>query len=267
MISLPDIDPIMTVNDLSIIYSSYGEKKKAVDKISFDLKRGEILGIVGESGAGKSTIAKAVMGLIEPPSYATGEIIYNGKNLIGMQNYRINRIRWNKITMIFQASMNSLNPVQTVESNFISIMKDKMGITDKSQWNSIIDEMLVSVSLPVDVKKKFPHQLSGGMRQRILISMAMITNPEIVIADEPTTALDVITEFYVLSVLKKRISRSGASMIFITHDLPAIVFMANRLAVMRDGRIVEMGDVSKILSNPENEYTKKLVNSFYEVEK
>ncbi|MGP6207627.1 ABC transporter ATP-binding protein [Cuniculiplasma sp. SKW3] len=258
--------PLIRAKDLSIIYTSYGEKKRAVDNISFELRKGEILGIVGESGAGKSTIAKAIMGLIEPPSYATGEIIYNGKNLIGMKNYKINKIRWNKITMIFQASMNSLNPVQTVESNFISIMKDKMGIYDRSQWDRIMEDMLASVSLPLDVKKKFPHQLSGGMRQRILISMAMITNPEIVIADEPTTALDVITEFYVLSVLKEKIRSSGASMIFITHDLPAIVFMANRLAVMRDGKIIEIGNVSRILSNPENEYTKKLVNSFYEVE-
>lgn len=259
-------EDILSVRDLSIVYSSYGEEKNAVRNVSFDLRRGEILGIVGESGAGKSTVGKAILGLIEPPSYARGQITFENRNILEMSEYRLNKIRWNKITMIFQASMNSLNPVQSIESNFISVIKDKMKINDKIEWERLIDEALLSVSLPIEVKKKFPHQLSGGMKQRILISLAMITNPQVVIADEPTTALDVITEFYVLSVLKNKIRTSGASMIFITHDLPAIVFMADTLAVMRYGEIIEHGPVSNVLSNPQNDYTKKLVGAYYEVE-
>jgi ABC-type dipeptide/oligopeptide/nickel transport system ATPase component len=256
---------ILDARNLSVIYSSYGSEKRAIDSISFKLMKGEILGIVGESGAGKSTIAKAIMGIIDPPSYATGEIIYNNKNIIGMKDYRLNRIRWNKITMIFQASMNSLNPVQSVASNFISVLRDKMNITDKGESERKIDEVLKYVNLPLYVKENFPHELSGGMRQRILIALAMITNPEIVIADEPTTALDIITEFYVLSILKRNLQRSGSSMIYITHDLPSVIFLADRMLVMKDGTIVEQGKINEIINNPKNDYTRKLVSTLNEV--
>jgi ABC-type dipeptide/oligopeptide/nickel transport system ATPase component len=256
---------VLDVRNLSVIYSSYGVEKKAVDSISFKLRRGEILGIVGESGAGKSTIAKAIMGIIDPPSYATGEVIFNGKNIIGMSEYKLNKIRWNKITMIFQASMNSLNPVESVKSNFMSVLKDKLNINEKGEAEVKIDEVLRYVSLPLYVKDNFPHELSGGMRQRILIALAMITGPEIVIADEPTTALDIITEFYVLSILKKNLQRSGSSMIYITHDLPSVIFLADEMLVMKDGLIVEKGAIKKIINNPQNEYTRKLVSTLNEV--
>jgi len=244
---------VLDVRNLSVIYSSYGVEKKAVDSISFKLRRGEILGIVGESGAGKSTIAKAIMGIIDPPSYATGEVIFNGKNIIGMSEYKLNKIRWNKITMIFQASMNSLNPVESVKSNFMSVLKDKLNINEKGEAEVKIDEVLRYVSLPLYVKDNFPHELSGGMRQRILI------------ADEPTTALDIITEFYVLSILKKNLQRSGSSMIYITHDLPSVIFLADEMLVMKDGLIVEKGAIKKIINNPQNEYTRKLVSTLNEV--
>ncbi len=256
---------VLEVRNLSVFYSSYGAQKKAVNSISFNLKRGEILGIVGESGAGKSTIGKAIMGIIDPPSYATGEIMFGGKNIIGMNNYRLNKIRWNKITMIFQASMNSLNPVQSIRSNFISILRDKMGIYDKSESEKRIDETLANVNLPTGVKDYFPHEMSGGMKQRILISLAMITYPDIVIADEPTTALDVITEYYVLSILKRTLKASGSSMIYITHDLPSVVFTADRMIVMKDGIIVEQGSTEDIVEAPKDEYTRKLVSTLNEV--
>ncbi len=256
---------VLDVRNLSVIYSSYGVEKKAVDSISFKLRKGEILGIVGESGAGKSTIAKAIMGIIDPPSYATGEVIFNGKNIIGMSEYKLNKIRWNKITMIFQASMNSLNPVESVKSNFMSVLKDKLDISEKGEAEMKIDEVLRYVSLPLYVKDNFPHELSGGMRQRILIALAMITGPEVVIADEPTTALDIITEFYVLSILKKNLKRSGSSMIYITHDLPSVIFLADEMLVMKNGLIVEKGPIKNIINNPQNEYTKKLVSTLNEV--
>ncbi len=251
----------LEVKNLSVFYSSYGKQVKAINSISFNLKRGEILGIVGESGAGKSTIGKAMMGIIDPPSYATGEIMFMGKNIIGMNKYRLNKIRWNKITMIFQASMNSLNPVEPVKSNFTSVLKDKMGIHDKNESEKMIDAVLNSVNLPIYVKDFFPHEMSGGMRQRILISLAMITHPEIVIADEPTTALDIITEYYILSILKKTLTATGSSMIYITHDLPSVIFLADRMIVMKDGNIVEQGKTSDIATNPRDEYTKKLVST------
>ena len=251
----------LEVKNLSVFYSSYGKQVKAINSISFNLKRGEILGIVGESGAGKSTIGKAMMGIIDPPSYATGEIMFMGKNIIGMNKYRLNKIRWNKITMIFQASMNSLNPVEPVKSNFTSVLKDKMGIHDKNESEKMIDAVLNSVNLPIYVKDFFPHEMSGGMRQRILISLAMITHPEIVIADEPTTALDIITEYYILSILKKTLTATGSSMIYITHDLLSARLLANRIMVLYRGNVVETGEMERILLQPEHPYTQLLWSS------
>lgn len=270
---LTDMDKFNTINedlisfkDLSVIYSNSRTEKIAVDRANFDVKRGEIVGIVGESGAGKSTIGKAVMGLIEKPSYATGEIMFHGRNILTMSNYRLNKTRWNDITMIFQASMNSLNPIDTVEKNFLSILRDKMNIHDLRKSRDIIDQFLTSVNLLPQVRERYPHELSGGMKQRILIAMAMITNPELVIADEPTTALDIITEYFVLSILKKKIKASHASMIYITHDLPSVVFIADRIIVMNRGRIVEQGEVQKVITDPEDAYTKLLVSTMESVD-
>ncbi|MCL4334935.1 MAG: ABC transporter ATP-binding protein [Candidatus Thermoplasmatota archaeon] len=255
------IGTVLQVEDLNIYYSTFGKSKRVVEDVSFTLKRGEILGIIGESGAGKSTIGKAIMGLIEPPDRAEGSIIFNGKNILTMDRYLLDRIRWKKISMIFQASMNSLNPVQKIEDDFYSIFRDKMNIRDKRKMEKMTDELLLSVSLPAYVKYRFPHELSGGMRQRTVIALALTTSPDIVIADEPTTALDVITEYFVLSILKERLRQSGSSMIFITHDLMAIMYMANRVLVMEKGRVVESGALEKIINEPENLYTKMLVST------
>lgn len=254
---------MLRVRGLNVYYDSYGTKHKALEDISFDLYRGEVLGIVGESGAGKSTVGKAIMRLVDPPNISEGEITYGNRNILTMSDIRVNSIRWKKISMIFQASMNSLDPVSMVERNFISVMRDKIGIRDRKYMLSMTDKLLEDVGLDPSVKKRFPHELSGGMKQRVMVALALCANPEIVIADEPTTALDVVTEYRVLALLRKIIRKEGTSMIYISHDLPSVIFLADRLLIMEKGRIVEDGYVKDLINNPKNNYTRLLISETF----
>ncbi|MHB1440648.1 MAG: ABC transporter ATP-binding protein [Cuniculiplasma sp.] len=250
---------IISIKNLNITYQSYGRTNVAVRDFDMTIKRGEIVSLVGESGAGKSTVGKSIMGLIDPPGKVSGEILFNEKNLVNMSESKKNRYRWKKISMIFQASLNSLNPTGTIFSDFYSVFRDKLDIKDKKIVNQKIDLLLDSVNLFHEIKKSFPHELSGGMKQRIMIALALSTEPELVIADEPTTALDVVTEYYVLSLLKEKIKALGISMLYITHDLPSVIFMADKIVVMEKGVIVEEGKVRDVITNPSNPYTKMLV--------
>ena len=251
---------IISIKDLNIAYQSYGQTNLVVKDFNMTIKRGEIVSLVGESGAGKSTVGKAIMGLIDPPGTVSGEILFNDKNLVGMSEIRKNKYRWKKISMIFQASLNSLDPTVTIFSDFYSIFKDKLDIKDKKIVNQKIDILLDSVNLSHEIKNSFPHELSGGMKQRIMIAMALSTEPELVIADEPTTALDIVTEYYVLALLKEKIKALGISMLYITHDLPSVIFMADKIVIMEKGSIVESGAVKDVITNPSNSYTKMLVH-------
>lgn len=254
---------VLNVRGLNVYYDSYGTKHMALDNISFDLYRGEVLGIVGESGAGKSTVGKAIMRLVDPPNISEGEIIYGNRNILTMSDFRVNSFRWRKISMIFQASMNSLDPVSLIEHNFISVMRDKIGIRDRKAMLSKTDKLLEEVGLDPSVRKRFPHELSGGMKQRVMVALALSADPEIVIADEPTTALDVVTEYRVLALLRKIIRKEGKSMIYISHDLPSVIFMADRLLIMEKGKIVEEGNVKDLINNPKNSYTKLLISETF----
>jgi peptide/nickel transport system ATP-binding protein len=259
-----DKEAILQVKDLKVSFQSGKKLLPAVDGISFDLREGEILGIVGESGSGKSVTSLAAMGLIPTPpgKIEKGEILFNGKNLIGFSEKEWRSIRGNQISMIFQEPMTSLNPLFTIGNQLIEAIRLH---TDLSKRDAIIRsiELLKLVGIPraEGILKEHPHQLSGGMRQRVMIAMAMACNPRVLIADEPTTALDVTIQAQILALMKDLNKKTNTSIILITHDLGVVAEICERVIVMYSGQIVEQGDVRTILKNPKHPYTKGLLKS------
>lgn len=252
--------PVLEVKDLNISYF-IGNKSymPACLDVNFDLKTGESIGLLGESGAGKSTVAYALMGLIEPPNQVKGQVIYGGRNVLKLNDKDLRRYRWNEIAMIFQAAMNSLDPISTVAKNMRELILDKKAAVGKADAKRISLELLDRVGLPEEVYDMYPFELSGGMKQRVIIAMALVTNPEILILDEPTTALDTITQFSVLSTIKslKREKRVGA-IVLISHDISVQAFMVDRLLVMLKGYIVEDAPIASILENALHPYSQVL---------
>jgi peptide/nickel transport system ATP-binding protein len=259
-----DNEAILQIKDLKVSFQSGKRLLPAVDGISFDLKEGEILGIVGESGSGKSVTSLAAMGLIPTPpgKIEKGEILFNGKNLIGFSEKEWRSIRGNQISMIFQEPMTSLNPLFTIGNQLIEAIRLH---TDLSKREALIRsiELLKLVGIPraEGILKEHPHQLSGGMRQRVMIAMAMACNPRVLIADEPTTALDVTIQAQILALMKDLNKKTNTSIILITHDLGVVAEICERVIVMYSGQIVEQGDVRTILKDPKHPYTKGLLKS------
>lgn len=235
---------------------------KAVDDVSFDVYEGEILGIVGESGSGKSTLASTILNMVPSPGIIThGEIFYDGKDLLTLNEEEYRKYRWHDIAMVFQAAQNALNPVLTVKDHFEETAKAHRKIS-KKEIISKVSKLLEYVRLqPEQVLNSYPHQLSGGMRQRVIIALSLILDPKILILDEPTTALDVITQAYVIDLLNEIHKKLGITMIFLTHDLSVIAKIADRVAVMYAGKIVEIGSVYDIFYNPLHPYTRGLLHA------
>ncbi len=236
---------------------------KAVNNVSFGVEKGEILAIVGESGSGKSVTSLSVMGLIRDPGKITGgRIMFHGENLAGKTNKQMNKIRGDKISMIFQEPMTSLNPVYKIGNQ---IMESILTHTDMSKAEArktavkMLD--LVGIPSPEQRMEDYPHQMSGGMRQRVMIAMALSCNPEVLIADEPTTALDVTIQAQILELIDKLRNKIGMAVLLITHDLGVVAETADRVVVMYCGRIVEQADVKDIFTNPLHPYTKGLIES------
>ncbi|WP_042454932.1 ABC transporter ATP-binding protein [Neobacillus dielmonensis] len=256
--------PILSINDLKISFQSGKEFLPAVDGVSFELKEGEILGVVGESGSGKSVTSLAAMGLIPSPpgKVETGEIIFEGKDLTKFTEKEWREIRGNQISMIFQEPMTSLNPLFTIGNQLIEAIRLHTDLS-KSEAKQRSIELLKLVGIPraEGILKEYPHQLSGGMRQRIMIAMAMACNPRVLIADEPTTALDVTIQAQILALMKNLNQKTNTSIILITHDLGVVAEICQRVVVMYAGQIVEQGDVKKILKDPQHPYTKGLLKS------
>ena len=248
------------IKDLNVSYS-LGSKSllPACKNVEFNTKYGESVGILGESGAGKSTVAYAVMGLIEPPNVATGEIIYDGKNVLTMSQDELRKFRWNEIAMIFQAAMNSLDPVATVGKNMDELILDKKVVRSKEEARELSKKLLTTVDLSEEVYKMYPFELSGGMKQRVIISMALATNPKILILDEPTTALDTITQYSVLSTIKslKNQGRVGG-LLLISHDISVQAFMVDRILIMLKGIVIEDAPVRKVMEDAKHPYTQVL---------
>ncbi len=256
------MNALLEVKNLKTHFFTRQGVVKSVDGSSFSIQKGEILGIVGESGAGKSITAFSILGLIDPPGrIVDGEILFDGKNLVGLSEEEFRQIRGNEISMIFQDPQTSLNPVITIgEQMMEAILYHHKGVSKKEAYNSCV-EILKTVGLPAAQKrmKSYPHQLSGGMKQRVVIAMALLNNPKLLIADEPTTALDVTIQAQILYLMKKLSQEFHSALILITHDIAVVSQLCDKIAVMYAGRIVEYGKKEDIIFNPLHPYTKGLI--------
>ncbi|MGF7008878.1 ABC transporter ATP-binding protein [Aminobacter sp. BE322] len=254
--------PLLSVQDLSVAFSSGGLATTAVDRISFDIAKGETLALVGESGSGKSVSALSVLKLLPypPASHPTGRILFDGQDLLSLDEKALRQVRGNKITMIFQEPMTSLNPLHTIERQIVEVLSLHQGMGDRQARERTL-ELLEEVGIREPQKRldAYPHQLSGGQRQRVMIAMALANEPDLLIADEPTTALDVTVQAQILELLAKLKARKGMSMLFITHDLGIVRRIADRVCVMTKGQIVESGPTKEIFANPQHGYTRHLL--------
>ncbi|MER8372149.1 ABC transporter ATP-binding protein [Mesorhizobium sp. M1406] len=253
---------LLSVRDLSVTFAQGGQQSMAVDHISFDIAKGETVALVGESGSGKSVSALSVLKLLPYPSasHPSGKILFQGADLLAMSEKQLRQVRGNKITMIFQEPMTSLNPLHTIEQQIVEILKLHQGMADrpaKERTLALLNE--VGIRDPQKRLDAYPHQLSGGQRQRVMIAMALANEPELLIADEPTTALDVTVQAQILELLAGLKSRKGMSMLFITHDLGIVRKIADRVCVMTKGKIVETGPTKEIFANPQHAYTRHLL--------
>ena len=255
-------EPLLSVKDLSIMFRQGSRQTLAVDRISFSIKKGETLALVGESGSGKSVTALSIMKLLAYPaaSHPTGRIFFKGRDLIGLTEREIRAIRGDDITIIFQEPMTSLNPLHTIERQIGEILELHRGLTGLAARARTI-ELLSQVGIPDPATrlKSYPHQMSGGQRQRVMIAMALANEPDLLIADEPTTALDVTVQAQILALLAEIRARLGMSLLFITHDLGIVRRIADTVCVMNDGKIVEQGPVEQVFTAPKHAYTKALL--------
>jgi oligopeptide/dipeptide ABC transporter ATP-binding protein len=263
-------DRLLEVNDLKTYFDTDEGTVKAVDGVSFHIDKGETLGVVGESGSGKSVTSLSAMRLIpQPPGrFAGGEIKFEGQDLLKKSEREMRKIRGNEISMIFQEPMTSLNPVYTVGDQIAEAIVLHQGKTRK-QAMKMATEMLDLVGIPEPGKrvKNYPHQMSGGMRQRVMIAMALSCGPKLLIADEPTTALDVTIQAQILDLMRQLQNEIGMSILFITHDLGVVAEIADRVVVMYAGRAVEEANVGDIYGSPKMPYTRGLLNSIPRVDK
>ncbi len=254
--------PLLSVRDLSVAFAQGGKKITAVDRISFDIARGETVALVGESGSGKSVSALSVLKLLPYPSasHPSGRILFKGEDLLAQGENELRKVRGNRVTMIFQEPMTSLNPLHTIEQQVVEVLSLHQGMRDQQARKRTL-ELFHEVGIREPEKRlgAYPHQLSGGQRQRVMIAMALANEPELLIADEPTTALDVTVQAQILELLAGLKSRLGMSMLFITHDLGIVRKIADRVCVMTQGKIVETGPTQEIFDNPQHEYTRHLL--------
>src|SRR5436305_7778464 len=255
-------DKLLEVNELSVAFKHGQNETLAVDRVSFEIKKGETVALVGESGSGKSVTALSVLKLLPYPSarHPTGTIHFKGQHLLHLPEAEIRHVRGNDITIIFQEPMTSLNPLHTIEKQIGEILLLHSGLTGQAARERTI-ELLSQVGIPDPQMrlKSYPHQLSGGQRQRVMIAMALANEPDLLIADEPTTALDVTVQAQILNLLKELQRRLGMAMLFITHDLGIVRKLADTVCVMKEGKIVETGPVERVFTAPVHPYTRALL--------
>lgn len=257
--------PILRIRNLKVNYRTKGGDVRAVNNINLDIIKGDSIGLVGESGCGKSTLGYSIIRLLKENGYIKeGNIFYNYKNnkflnLRNLDNEEINKIRGNHISMIFQASQDALNPLQTIKSHLIDTLKAHN--IDESLFTDKIHNILTDLEIPINRLNNYPFQFSGGMQQRISIALSLILNPQLVICDEPTTALDVLVQAKIINLLKKMKEKNNLSLVFISHDLGVIANITNKVAVMYAGQIVEFGKTRDIFKETLHPYTKGLVKS------
>lgn len=261
-------NPLLQVKDLEVSFFTNAGEVKAVRKISYDLKFGEVIGIVGESGSGKSVSSYALMGIIpEPGEVIGGDIVFDGAKILEKTEGDLQKIRGKDVGMIFQDPMTSLNPVFTVGHQIEESLKRHTELNKIQRTERIIELLkLVGINQPEKRVKQYPHELSGGMRQRIMIAMSLACNPKLLIADEPTTALDVTIQAQIIELLKELKEKINMSIIFITHDLGVVADICDKIAVMYAGTVVERGSVEEIFYKPQHPYTKGLLKSIPRVD-
>ena len=256
-------EKLLEVKDLVVSFFTYAGEVKAVRGISYTVRKGEVMGIVGESGSGKSVSSFGLLGMIpEPGKVLGGEILFDGQNVIGMSERELLKIRGKDISMIFQDPMTSLNPVFTVGDQIDEVLRKHTNLSKEERRNRIIELFsLVGINQPEKRISQFPYEFSGGMRQRVMIAMALACEPDILIADEPTTALDVTIQAQILELMQDLQKKLGMAVILVTHDLGVIAELCDNIIVMYGGRICERGTANEIFYSPRHEYTKGLLKS------
>lgn len=254
---------VLEVENLCVDYVTEKGHVRAVDNVSFSINEGQSLGLAGESGCGKSTIAYSLMKLHRPPALITGGTIkLNGKDVLKMSEQELREFRWNDVAMVFQSAMNCLNPVVTLEEQFFELFKTHNVTNDKKKSRQLAGDLLKVVGIPQERLKDYPHQFSGGMRQRAVIAMALALKPKLLILDEPTTALDTVVQRDILQRIYELKNEFNFSILFITHDISLMMEFCDTVAIMYAGKIVEQATSKKILKNPRHPYAYGLKNSF-----
>ena len=255
-------ETLLELRGLEVEYG-YGElRTRAVDGIDLAIRPGEILGLAGESGCGKTTVAGAVMQILRPPGHVVGgSILFRGEDLVGRKEKELRKFRWRNVSMVFQSAMNSLNPVMRVGDQFVDMMQAHEPVS-KRRALANAGNLLELVGIDPRRVRSYPHQLSGGMRQRVIIAMALALKPELVILDEPTTALDVVVQREILQQLRQLKQELGFSVLFITHDLSLLLSLADRVAIMYAGELVETAPAAELAASPRHPYTQGLLRSF-----
>lgn len=254
--------PLLSVKNLSVDYVTDNGNARAVNEVSLDIRPGETLGLAGESGCGKSTLAFAIANLHAAPALISeGEILFDDRDVLKMSERQLREFRWNEASMVFQSAMNALNPVITIGEQIIDVIQAHKTVTYKDAFERG-EELLETVGIHRSRMKSYAHQLSGGMRQRVVIAIALALRPKLIIMDEPTTALDVVVEREIMDELYSLKEEYGFAILFISHDLSLMGEIADRIGVMYAGRLVEIGAASEVLDNAVHPYTKGLVSSF-----
>ena len=253
--------PVLSARDLRVWYGTTGDPVRAVDGISFEINAGETVGLVGESGCGKSTLGRGLIGLLPENAATHGEVLYKGRDLIGLPLAELRDLRGPEIGLIFQEPMTRLDPLHSIESHFLETLRAHESDLEKEEMRKRSLETLARMGIPPTRFKQYPHEFSGGMRQRIMIALALVLRPSLLVADEPTTALDVIVEAQILGILADLRRSFDTGLLLITHNLGIVAEACDRVAVMYAGRIVEEGDARQVFSEPAHPYTRELLRS------
>jgi peptide/nickel transport system ATP-binding protein len=262
----PRRDPVLTVRDLHVRYATPDGYLGAVDGVDFDLFPGESLGLVGESGCGKSSLGRALLQLLPPGAQVDGSVVLRGEEMIGASRGRLQQARGEDIALVFQEPMTRLNPLMKVSDHFVEAVRAHRSDVSKAEARHMAREALAAMGIPPTRADNYPHEFSGGMRQRIMIALGIVLKPGVIIADEPTTALDVIVEAQILELLDRLRSDEEVGLVLITHNLGIVAETCDRVAVMYAGRIVEIGPVEQVFADPKHPYTQGLLASVISVD-
>lgn len=255
--------PLLQVENLCVDYITEQGDVRAVEQVSFNIAPGEVFGLAGESGCGKSTVAFAVAGLHRPPAFVSGgRILFEGEDIARASEQRLNHYRWRQVSVVFQSAMNALNPVLRLSEQFRDVLMRHGACRNKAEALARAEELLKIVDIHPSRLHDYPHQFSGGMRQRLVIAIALALNPRLIVMDEPTTALDVVVQREILQKIWELKERFGFAVLFITHDLSLMVEFSDRIGIMYAGQLVELGQAKAIFEQPQHPYTQGLANSF-----